>query len=93
METRLAAPLNTPRVRARLALLHGTTEFPCRACSRDTVESPGNADVYSSCPDGSRKGNPMSKGMDRKKETKKKPAKTFDEKRAAKREKRQFRGH
>jgi hypothetical protein len=30
----------------------------------------------------------MSKGMDRKKESKKKPAKTFDEKRAAKREKR-----
>jgi hypothetical protein len=34
----------------------------------------------------------MSKGMDRKKESKKKPAKTFDEKRAAKREKRQARG-
>jgi hypothetical protein len=34
----------------------------------------------------------MSKGMDRKKETKKKPSKTFDEKRAAKREKRQTRG-
>jgi hypothetical protein len=31
----------------------------------------------------------MSKGMDRKKEGKKKPAKTFDEKRAAKREKRE----
>jgi len=30
----------------------------------------------------------MSKGMDRKKESKKKPAKTFEEKRAAKREKR-----
>jgi hypothetical protein len=30
----------------------------------------------------------MSKGMDRKKETKKKPAKTFEQKRAAKREKR-----
>jgi hypothetical protein len=30
----------------------------------------------------------MSKSMDRKKEAKKKPAKTFDEKRAAKREKR-----
>jgi hypothetical protein len=29
----------------------------------------------------------MSKGMDRRKETKKKPAKTADEKRAAKREK------
>ncbi len=34
----------------------------------------------------------MSKGMDQKKETKKKPAKTFGEKRAAKREKRQPRG-
>ena len=31
----------------------------------------------------------MSKGMDRKKESRKKPAKTFDEKRAAKREKRE----
>ena len=39
-----------------------------------------------------REGRPMSKGMDRKKETKKKPAKSFDEKRAAKREKRQGRG-
>ena len=34
----------------------------------------------------------MSKGMDRKKEGKKTPAKSFDEKRAAKREKRQSRG-
>lgn len=34
----------------------------------------------------------MSKGMDRKKDPKKKPAKTFEEKRAAKREKRQARG-
>jgi hypothetical protein len=34
----------------------------------------------------------MSKGMDKKKETRKKPAKTFDEKRAAKREKRQAKG-
>jgi len=34
----------------------------------------------------------MSKGMDRKKESKKKPAKSFEEKRAAKREKRQSRG-
>jgi hypothetical protein len=34
----------------------------------------------------------MSKGMDRKKDTKKKPAKTFEEKRAAKREKRQSKG-
>jgi len=34
----------------------------------------------------------MSKGMDRKKETKKKPAKTLEEKRAAKREKRETRG-
>ena len=33
----------------------------------------------------------MSKGLDRKKETKKKPAKSFDEKRAAKREKRETR--
>ncbi len=31
----------------------------------------------------------MSKGMDRKRENKKKPAKTFEEKRAAKREKRE----
>jgi len=34
----------------------------------------------------------MSKGMDRKKEGKKKPANTLEEKRAAKREKRQARG-
>jgi hypothetical protein len=34
----------------------------------------------------------MSKGMDRKKEGKKKPAKTLEEKRAAKREKRSARG-
>lgn len=34
----------------------------------------------------------MSKGMDQKKETKKKPAKTLEEKRAAKREKRQSKG-
>jgi hypothetical protein len=34
----------------------------------------------------------MSKGMDRKKEDKKKPAKTLEEKRAAKREKREQRG-
>lgn len=33
----------------------------------------------------------MSKGMDRKRETKKKPAKTLEEKRAAKREKREQR--
>lgn len=33
----------------------------------------------------------MSKGMDRRKETRKKPAKTLDEKRAAKREKREAR--
>jgi hypothetical protein len=33
----------------------------------------------------------VSKGQDRKKETKKKPAKTLDEKRAAKREKRDSR--
>jgi hypothetical protein len=33
----------------------------------------------------------MGKGLDRKKETKKKPAKTLEEKRAAKREKRQSR--
>ena len=33
----------------------------------------------------------MSKGMDQKRETKKKAAKTFDEKRAAKREKREAR--
>ena len=32
----------------------------------------------------------MGKSMDRKKESKKKPAKTFDEKRAAKREKREL---
>jgi len=34
----------------------------------------------------------MSKGQDRKKETKKKPAKTLDEKRAAKRAKKEGRG-
>ncbi len=34
----------------------------------------------------------MSKGMNRKKETKKKPAKSLDEKRAAKKEKRDGRG-
>ncbi len=34
----------------------------------------------------------MSKGMDRKRETKKKAGKSFGEKRAAKREKRQTRG-
>ena len=34
----------------------------------------------------------MGKGMDRKKEEKKKPAKTLEEKRAAKREKRAARG-
>jgi hypothetical protein len=34
----------------------------------------------------------MSKGMDRKKEGKKKPAKSLEEKRAAKREKKQNRG-
>ncbi len=34
----------------------------------------------------------MSKGMDQKKDSKKKPAKTFDEKRAAKREKRKDKG-
>ena len=33
----------------------------------------------------------MSKGMDRKRETKKKPAKTLEEKRAAKREKKEQR--
>jgi hypothetical protein len=33
----------------------------------------------------------MSKGLDKKRETKKKPAKTLEEKRAAKREKRQAR--
>jgi hypothetical protein len=33
----------------------------------------------------------MSKGLDKKRETKKKPAKTLEEKRAAKREKRQTR--
>ena len=34
----------------------------------------------------------MSKAMDQKKQTKKKPAKTFDEKRAAKRDKRTAKG-
>jgi hypothetical protein len=34
----------------------------------------------------------MSKGMDRKKETKKKPAKSLQEKRAAKREKKEHKG-
>jgi hypothetical protein len=36
--------------------------------------------------------NVMTKGMDRKKETKKKPAKSLEEKRAAKREKKAARG-
>jgi hypothetical protein len=40
----------------------------------------------------SRGGELMSKGMDRKKEGKKKPAKSLQEKRAAKREKKQSRG-
>jgi hypothetical protein len=40
----------------------------------------------------SRGGELMSKGMDRKKEAKKKPAKSLQEKRAAKREKKQSRG-
>jgi hypothetical protein len=40
----------------------------------------------------SRGAEPMSKGMDRKKEAKKKPAKSLQEKRAAKREKKQSRG-
>ena len=35
----------------------------------------------------------MSKGMERKKEARKKPAKTFEEKRAAKREKREAKRH
>jgi hypothetical protein len=38
---------------------------------------------------GDTKGNSMSKNLDRRKEGKKKPAKTLDEKRAAKREKRE----
>ena len=38
------------------------------------------------------KENTMGKGMDRKKEEKKKPAKTLDEKRAAKRAKKEGRG-
>lgn len=52
----------------------------------------GGTDVYSNHARYGARGNPMSKGMDRKKETKKKAAKSFDEKRAAKREKRQARG-
>ena len=39
-----------------------------------------------------RKGGSMAKGMDRKKEGKKKPAKTLEEKRAAKREKKANKG-
>jgi len=54
------------------------------------VELPGRRDVYSNF--AQHQENPMSKGMDQKKQTKKKPAKTFAEKRAAKREKRQARG-
>jgi hypothetical protein len=46
----------------------------------------GHAATYESA---TQSGVVMSKGMDRKRETKKKPAKTFDEKRAAKREKRE----
>ena len=53
---------------------------------------PGGGDVYSARFDTIPGGFSMSKGMDRKKETKKKPAKSFEEKRAAKREKRQARG-
>lgn len=59
---------------------------------QSNVEQSAREDVYSAPPSKQAKGNPMSKGMDKKKETKKKPAKTFGEKRAAKREKRQSRG-
>jgi hypothetical protein len=48
------------------------------------LESPGNVD--------SPEEEAMSKGMDRKKEGKKKPAKTLEEKRAAKKAKRESRG-
>jgi hypothetical protein len=44
------------------------------------------------CIDLASEGEIMSKGMDRKKEAKKKPAKSQQEKRAAKREKKQSRG-
>ena len=51
---------------------------------------PCRADVFAATYEiATQSGVTMSKGMDRKKETKKKPAKTFDEKRAAKREKRE----
>jgi hypothetical protein len=55
-------------------------------------QQPDGGDVYSVGFDTIPGGLRMSKGMDRKKETKKKPAKSFEEKRAAKREKRQTRG-
>jgi hypothetical protein len=51
---------------------------------------PCRADVFAATYESAtQSGVTMSKGMDRKKEAKKKPAKTFDEKRAAKREKRE----
>jgi hypothetical protein len=51
---------------------------------------PCRADVFAATYESAtQRGITMSKGMDRKKETKKKPAKSFDEKRAAKREKRE----
>ena len=59
-------------------------EFHCRTgCPRGRILD---------LPSKQAKGSPMSKGMDQKRETKKKPAKTLNEKRAAKREKRQMRG-
>ena len=66
----------------------GASAADCRACEGMSEED----DVYSATQKPASRGIPMSKGKDRKKESKKKPAKTFDEKRAAKREKRQFRG-
>jgi hypothetical protein len=48
--------------------------------------------IFSYSSDHPTKENAMGKGMDRKKEEKKKPAKTLEEKRAAKRAKKEGRG-
>lgn len=68
------------------------SNFRGGAHRESNVEQPARENVYSICLRNNPRGILMSKGMDQKKETKKKPAKTFGEKRAAKREKRQPRG-
>ena len=81
--------LNVTRRFQRMAEFTGEVgETPTPRPPRRTRESPSDG-VYpiahrKRCGEVS-----MSKGMDRKKETRKKAAKTFDEKRAAKREKRE----